>query len=89
MRTWFDLVWEVYERGQGRLPGSDASEEVHQARREYFSHLLVRDAWFLAGFGWPWFQPSDLPPYFEFIISVQQEVEQRVLQRLVQEPTAG
>ncbi len=37
----------------------------------------------------PWFQPYDLPPYFDFINSVQQEVEQRLLQRLTQEPTAG
>ncbi len=89
LRTWFDLAWEVYERGQGRLPGSDASPELHQDRREILSHFLVRDAWVLAGLGWPWFQPSDLPPYFDFIILVQQEVEQRLLQGLTQEPTAG
>ena len=31
-RTWFHLAGEVYERGQGRLPGSDASPELHQDR---------------------------------------------------------
>ncbi len=89
LRTWFDLAWEVYERGQGRLPGSDASPELHQDRREYFSQLLVPDGRFLAGLGWPWFQPSDLPPYFDFIVAVQQDVEARLLQGLDQEPTAG
>lgn len=89
LRTWFDLAREVHERGQGRLPGSDASPELHQDRREYFSQLLVPDDRFLDAFGWPWFQPSDLPPYFDFIVAVQQDVEARLLQELDQEPAAG
>ncbi len=41
------------------------------------------------GLGWQWFQPSDLPAYFDFIVLVQQDVEDRLLQRLDQEPTEG
>lgn len=88
-RTWLDLARAVLERGQGRLPGSDAPSDLHQDRREYFSLFDLGDPRVLVGLGWLWFQPSDLPPYFEFLVSVQQDVEQRLLQRLAQERTAG
>ncbi len=85
-QTWFDLTWNVYERAQGRVPGSDASEELHRQRQDILSHILIRNAFVLRGLGWPWFQPSDLPPYFDFIVSTQREVEQRLLLQLSQGP---
>jgi hypothetical protein len=90
LRTWLDLAWGGLRMWAGPSAGTRTPpKRCTRPAGSISATYLCGTSGFWPGSAGRGSSLPDLPPYFDFIISVQQKVEQRVPQRLAQEPTAG